>query len=83
MTSPLTPYTCRDAFSRLDDYVDRELSEEEMRLVREHLSICEMCAREFRFEKSVLDGVKRKVRQIDAPDGLRERVLAALARDAG
>jgi len=80
---PLTIYTCHDAFKRLDGYLDRELTAEEMRLVQEHLAVCEVCSREFRFEASVLAGVKRKLRQLDVPVGLRDRVLAALERDAG
>ena len=53
----LSRYTCEEAFRRLDDYLDRELSAEEMTLVREHLEICAGCAREFNFEESVLRGV--------------------------
>jgi len=50
----LNRYTCEEAFRRLDDYLDRELSAEEMTLVHEHLDICAGCAREFNFEASVL-----------------------------
>ncbi|MGH7561766.1 MAG: zf-HC2 domain-containing protein, partial [Gemmatimonadales bacterium] len=31
-----TPYGCEEVFRRLDDYLDRELSGEEIALVREH-----------------------------------------------
>jgi len=34
-------YTCEETFRRLEDYVDRELSAEEMERVREHLKTCE------------------------------------------
>ena len=50
----LNRYTCEEAFRRLDDYLDRELSSEETALVHEHLEICAGCAREFNFEASVL-----------------------------
>jgi anti-sigma factor (TIGR02949 family) len=71
-------YTCEEAFRRLDDYLDRELSAEEMVLVREHLEICAGCAREFNFEASVLKGVGEKLQQIDLPDGLQARILGML-----
>jgi len=74
----LNHYTCEEAFRRLDDYLDRELSAEEMTLVHEHLDICAGCAREFNFEASVLRGVREKLRQIDLPDSLQARILSAL-----
>ena len=78
--SALTPYTCAEAFRRLDDYLDRELGAEEMQLVREHLEICAGCAREFNYEASVLDNVRSKLRQLDVPEALRARVAAMLKR---
>jgi anti-sigma factor (TIGR02949 family) len=77
----LNRFTCEEAFRRIDDYLDRELQPSEMRLVQEHLEICEGCAREFRFEASVISGVKRKLRQIELPGDLQARVLAALERE--
>jgi len=74
----LNRYTCEEAFRRLDDYLDRELSAEEMSLVHDHLDICAGCAREFNFEASVLRGVREKLRQIDLPDSLQARILAVL-----
>ena len=71
-------YTCEEAFRRLDDYLDRELSSEETVLVREHLEICVGCAREFNFEASVLRGVREKLRQIDVPESLQARILSVL-----
>lgn len=76
--SALNRYTCEEAFRRLDDYLDRELSAEEMTLVREHLEICAGCAREFTFEQSLVSGVRRKLRQIDVPKDLQSRVLSLL-----
>ena len=76
--SPLTRFTCEEAFRRLDDYLDRELSAAEATLVREHLETCAGCASEFRFEESVLRGVRAKLRQRETPDGLHARVLRLL-----
>lgn len=78
----LSRFTCEEAFRRLDDYLDRELSAQEMELVREHLEICAGCAREFTFEESVLTGVRSRLRQIDLPEELQARILRALSGSA-
>ena len=78
----LSRFTCEEAFRRLDDYLDRELSAQEMTLVHEHLEICAGCAQEFNFEESVLKGVRTRLRQIDLPADLQARVLRALDGDA-
>jgi anti-sigma factor (TIGR02949 family) len=80
MSDSLDRITCEAAFRRLDDFLDRQLSAEEMRLVEEHLHICEACTQEFSFEASVLAGVKRKLRAIDAPADLLDRISAQLGR---
>jgi anti-sigma factor (TIGR02949 family) len=77
--TPPSRYTCEEAFRRLDDYLDRELSAEEMEMVREHLEICAICAPEFSFEASVLRGVRAKLRHLDVPADLRGRIAKALA----
>ena len=74
----LNRYTCEEAFRRLDDYLDRELTPEETVLVQEHLEICAGCAREFNFEASVLRGVRDKLQQIDVPASLQSRILGVL-----
>jgi anti-sigma factor (TIGR02949 family) len=81
MSEPLDRMTCEAAFRRLDDYLDRQLSEDEMRLVQEHLHICEACTREFTFEASVIDGVRRKLQSIAAPPDLLARIAARMRRN--
>ena len=56
---------------------------EAMRLIEEHLEVCAWCAREFNFEASVLHGLKRRLRQLDAPAALLAKVLSRLARHEG
>ncbi len=80
MSDSLDRMTCEAAFRRLDDFLDRQLSAEEMRLVEEHLHICEACTREFTFEASVLAGVKRKLRAIELPADLLARISGQLGR---
>ena len=78
MSHPLNRHTCEEAFRRLDDFLDRRLSPDETRLVEEHLQICAACTREFSFEASVLDGVKRKLRHVEAPPDLLSRILGQI-----
>jgi len=76
--SHLDRTNCEEAFRRLNDFLDRRLTPEEMRIIEEHLEICGWCAREFNFEASVLEGVKRKMRHLDVPPGLVSRILSQL-----
>lgn len=76
--SPIDPYDCQEAFRRIHDYVDRELSPEEIERVEAHLDVCARCAREFRFEAQVIDDVRAKLRRVSAPEGLVARVMASL-----
>ena len=72
------PLTCDEAIARLDDYLDRELSAEEMALVREHLDTCAHCAEAYAFEESVLEDLKGKLRRIDLPESVVTKVRAIL-----
>jgi anti-sigma factor (TIGR02949 family) len=73
------PFTCHEAVQRLDDYVDRELSEDEMRRVRKHLETCEACAAHFQTEEQLLQQVREKVRRIAVPGDLLQRIHERLA----
>lgn len=66
--------TCEELFRRLDDYLDRELDENEMRMVREHLETCAVCTAEYAFEDSVLRNVREKLRRIQAPPDLLRKI---------
>lgn len=81
--TPSDRYTCEEAFRRLDDFVDRELSADEQRMVREHLETCSTCASEFRFEATVVEGVRDRLRRIAAPPGLLQRILGRLRQEGG
>ncbi len=72
-------YTCEEVFARLDDYLDRELSAEETRLVQEHLDTCAVCAAEHRFESTVIKGVREKLTRIEVPPDLVTRIGRRLA----
>lgn len=70
--------TCEEAFRRLDDYLDRELSPLEIRLVEEHLAICTSCAEEYGFEASLLQGLRQKLGEIRVPSETVEQILESL-----
>jgi len=80
MTSRLDRYTCDEALRRLDDYVDRELAEAELRLVREHLETCAACTAQFKLEAGVLEQLKDKLRRIAVPPDLMARIRQSLGR---
>jgi anti-sigma factor (TIGR02949 family) len=79
MSHRLNRHTCEEAFRRLDDYLDRRLTADEMRQVEDHLHICDACTREFTFEASVLEGVKGRLRKLAAPPDLLGRILTQLS----
>jgi predicted anti-sigma-YlaC factor YlaD len=83
MSNHLDRYTCEETFRRLDDYLDRELSPEELRLVEEHLAVCAFCVLEFQFEAHVLEQVRAKLRAIPPPHDLLGRVLSAVNEAEG
>ncbi len=71
--------TCEQAFSRIDDFLDRELSAEDMKLVQEHLDTCAACSAEFKFEATLIQGVRDKLRRIAVPPDLLSRITRKLA----
>ncbi len=71
-------YTCNEALSRLDDYLDRELSPREIELVARHLKICRHCAEKFAFEAAFVADLREKLRHLDAPPHLLNQIRAAL-----
>lgn len=75
-------YTCDEVFRRINDYLDRELSAEEMALVRAHLDTCAQCAGEYTFEASALAELKSKLRRIDLPPSVIAKIQALLKKAA-
>jgi anti-sigma factor (TIGR02949 family) len=71
--------TCEEVFRRLDDFLDRALAGDELRLVREHLETCAVCTAEYRFEESLVSEVRGKLERIELPSGLMERIASKLA----
>lgn len=67
--------SCREAVEKLYEYIDRQLSEDEMNEVRKHLDRCPSCEDHFRFEEGVLRRVHQACREVETPPALRERVM--------
>ena len=75
--------SCAQVFSRLDDWVDRELSTEDLGQIQRHLEICARCASEFRVEGDLLRTLKAKVRRIQLPPGFEARVWRRVTASPG
>ncbi|MBL8065163.1 MAG: zf-HC2 domain-containing protein [Chthonomonadaceae bacterium] len=69
---------CTEAFKRLDDFLDRQLTSEEMEAVKLHLQKCQCCAEEFQFEESLIRSLRSKLAHIDLPCDLLQKMKNAL-----
>jgi anti-sigma factor (TIGR02949 family) len=78
----LDRYTCDEALRRLEDFLDRELSQDDLRKVQEHLDTCAPCTSQFQFEASVLNGIRGRLQRTDLPPDLMTRIRKMLD-DAG
>lgn len=76
----LDRYTCLETVRRLDDYLDRELSEAESHEVERHLETCDRCLQRFRFEDAVVEDLRMKLRRVTVPGALASRVRDLLRR---
>lgn len=72
--------SCQETFHRLNDFVDRELTQDEHVLVEAHLVECARCAEAFGFEQSLLAELKATMNRIQLPPTLKARVAEALER---
>ena len=71
---------CESCLDRLYEYLDRELSPEEMVEVQRHLDACPPCRGRFTFEANVLRRVRECCRKVQAPQDLVERVQRMAAQ---
>jgi anti-sigma factor (TIGR02949 family) len=67
-------YGCDEVLRRLDDYLDRALTGEEIRRVEHHLADCVACASAARFERGLIDGIRIRLRRIALPAELRQTI---------
>jgi mycothiol system anti-sigma-R factor len=71
--------TCKNCKQALHPYIDRELSDEDIVQVQEHLDACRGCLHMFEFEASLRRLVRVRCREQVAPESLRTRITACLA----
>ena len=69
---------CENVVRRLDDYVDRALTGEDLRRVERHLAGCRACASAVRFERRVIEGIRARLRRIALPAALRRAIHTRL-----
>ena len=72
---------CKGAIDRLYQYIDRELTDEELLVVQRHLEHCPPCLDVFRFEENVLTFVGNRCRETTAPTSLRDKVQKLCQHD--
>jgi mycothiol system anti-sigma-R factor len=69
---------CREALDHVYEYLDKELTPEVERAVREHLEACQPCGQHFDFEDSFLRFLQARCRSRSAPPDLKRRILRDL-----
>ena len=72
---------CQDCLQALNPYIDRELSDEDILQVRQHLEDCGGCLHVYRFEESLRRLVRVRCLEQSAPDSLRARITFSLAME--
>jgi mycothiol system anti-sigma-R factor len=73
--------TCKDCARALYPYLDRELSEEDVVQVRQHLEDCGGCLHLFQFQASLSRLVQVRCQEQTAPESLRAQVIARLTQE--
>jgi anti-sigma factor (TIGR02949 family) len=69
---------CEAILQRLDDYIDRELSPDDVLVVERHLEECFRCAAQYRFEIGLIRDIRTRLRRIALPGDLMTRIKLRL-----
>jgi mycothiol system anti-sigma-R factor len=69
---------CRECLEHLYEYLDRELTPDVEREIRQHLTECPPCGEQHDFEGLFLKFVKARCSTQGAPPALRRRILEQL-----
>lgn len=73
--------SCKEAITRLQEFVDGELPGLTHEQVEEHFEVCTRCYPHLKMERSFRQRVHAALAQPDVPPDLRDRVLQLLAHD--
>ena len=81
MTDPrdVPDIDCRTAVSQLWNYLDQELTEDRLAMVRQHLERCERCLPHHDFGKRFLEALRATREEQVMPPQVRSRVMELLA----
>jgi mycothiol system anti-sigma-R factor len=74
---------CEEVRTRLDAYIDGELTEQERALLRDHLAGCADCGPEAMALQRLREGIRQSAPVYRAPEALRSQIRFALRREAG
>ena len=66
---------CREALDHVYEFLDKELTPDVEREVREHLEACKPCGHHFDFEQAFLTFLQARCRTRSAPPDLKRRIL--------
>ena len=72
---------CRDCVKALNPFLDRELSDDDVEQVKQHLDACGGCLHMYQFEDSLRRLVRVRCQEQGAPEGLRQRITVTLAME--
>ena len=68
--------SCKYFRSLADQYIEGELTAEQMRELEAHIAECEECRREFDELKALKDAIRST--RVETPEGLHERIMSAV-----
>src|SRR5579859_18132 len=74
---------CMETVARLHLYIDRELSDEEVAIVQQHLKDCPSCECRFHFDMGLKRLMHEKCTMEKAPENLRATVMRLARTPAG
>ena len=74
MTGAAMERMCREVVRRIAEYMDGELPFFQTELIRLHLRMCERCGPRYRFEKALMEEIRRKTATLKAPAPFVDRV---------
>jgi anti-sigma factor (TIGR02949 family) len=69
---------CREAVEHLYEYLDKELTPDVERAVRQHIADCQPCLEQFDFEAAFLKFLQARCQSRCAPPDLKRRILHEL-----
>lgn len=75
----MTDCGCDKAKAELEEFLHRELSQQDLVDIEEHLQSCDDCSAEHLVGLTLLQRVQRACKE-KAPDDLRAQILAAIQR---